>query len=208
MRIPPPQPTLTIILARQPNVESLSLHLPWFVHRKHNSKSLPTPFAYHTLPATLLLLLAISVLIVGRSIFIRRRARRMMEEAMRNGTLPPQTGRPSVKFGAKPKLFDVYTTRNGIPGEYPLYDSLLSWENLKVRSHFLPRNLLWIFITLQHQLATLRDVEKTGRVPVSKNSGPTTASSSRNCAVLPFSPGSSTPSNASGRYHRPNLSPS
>jgi len=60
----------------------------------------------------------------------------MMEEAVRNGTLPLQTGRPPVKLGAKPKLFDVYTARNGIPGKFPLDDSLLSWENLKVRSHF------------------------------------------------------------------------
>lgn len=93
----------------------------------------------YTFLATLLLLLAISVLIVGRSIFIRRRARRMMEEAVRNGTLPPQTGRPPVKFGAKPKLFDVYTTRNGIPGKFTLDDSLLSWENLKPLSATLRR---------------------------------------------------------------------
>lgn len=95
----------------------------------------------YTFLATLLLLLAISVLIVGRSIFIRRRARRMMEEGIRNGTFPPQSGRPVARFGAKPKLFDVYTTRNGTLGQPPLGNSSLTWEHLKPLSTTVRRSV-------------------------------------------------------------------
>jgi len=83
----------------------------------------------YTFLATLLLLLAISVVIVGRSIVIRRQARRMIEEAIRNGTWLPQAGRPVVKLGEKPKLFDVYTTMNGVPRRPD--DSFLAWGGLK-----------------------------------------------------------------------------
>lgn len=83
----------------------------------------------YTFLATLLLLLAISVLIVGRSIFIRRRARRLHEEAIRNGTLP-LAGRNTVKFGAKPKLFNVFTTRNETPGRSPPDDTPPTWANI------------------------------------------------------------------------------
>ncbi|KAF9780721.1 hypothetical protein BJ322DRAFT_1023455 [Thelephora terrestris] len=110
----------------------------------------------YTFLATLLLLLAISVLIVGRSIFIRRRAHRLLEENVRNGVLPPQTGRPVVKFGAKPKLFDVYAARNTIPGRPSLGDGLLAWANLKPLS------------------ATLRrPTSPSSRAPVSQSPTPT-----------------------------------
>ena len=86
-----------------------------------------------SLPATLLLLLTISVAVVGRSIVIRRRARRMIEEAVQNGTWLPHAGRPAVKLGEKPKLFDVHTTADGIPYRSPLDRGLLAWDDLKVR---------------------------------------------------------------------------
>jgi len=85
----------------------------------------------YTFLATLLLLLTISVAVVGRSIVIRRRARRMIEEAMQNGTWLPHAGRPAVKLGEKPKLFDVHTTADGIPYRSPLDRGLLAWDDLK-----------------------------------------------------------------------------
>jgi len=85
----------------------------------------------YTFLATLLLLLTISVIVVGRSIIMRRRARRAIEEAMRNGTWLPQAGRPAAKLGEKPKLFDVYTTPDGIPHRSPLSDGFLAWGGLK-----------------------------------------------------------------------------
>jgi len=86
----------------------------------------------YTFLATLLLLLAISVAVVGRSIVIRRRARRMIEEAELNGTWLAQAGRPAVKLGEKPKLFDVRTTTmDGISYRSPLDRGLLAWGDLK-----------------------------------------------------------------------------
>ena len=57
----------------------------------------------------------------------------MIEEAIRDGTWIPQAGRPVVKLGEKPKLFDVYTTVDSIPGRSPVDDGLLAWGGLKVR---------------------------------------------------------------------------
>ena len=60
--------------------------------------------------ATLILLLSISGAIVGRSYVLRRRQRRLIEEAIRNGTyVPPSVrgGAPRV-LGAKPQLHDVF----------------------------------------------------------------------------------------------------
>lgn len=134
-RIPPPQLSILTVISpfRQPDVKSLSLHVPWSVRPQRSTISpLVTP-ADLPFPATLLLLLAISVVIVGRSVVIRRRARRTIEEAVRNGTWLPQAGRPSVRLGEKPKLFDVYTTMAGVPGKSPTDDGLLAWGDLKVR---------------------------------------------------------------------------
>ena len=103
----------------------------------------PMTFADRSLLATLLLLLAISVLIVGRSIFVRRRARRVMEEAIRNGTSPTQT-RPAVKLGDKPVLFDVYTTKNGSPPD----NISVTWADLKVRLYFSAHSAPWTFTGL------------------------------------------------------------
>lgn len=56
----------------------------------------------------------------------------MIEEAIRDGTWLPQAGRPIVKLGDKPKLFDVYTTVDSIPGRSPANDGSLAWGSLKV----------------------------------------------------------------------------
>jgi len=63
----------------------------------------------YTFLATLLLLLAISGGIVFRSVLIRRRTRRMIEEAIRNGTWIPPAPRTPVKLSDKPALYDAYT---------------------------------------------------------------------------------------------------
>jgi len=95
----------------------------------------------YTFLATLLLLLAISVVIVARSVIIRRRARRMIEEAIQNGTWVPQAGRPVVKLGEKPKLFDVYTTVDSIPGKSLADDDSLAWGGLKPLSVVLKKSM-------------------------------------------------------------------
>jgi len=63
----------------------------------------------YTFLATLLLLLGISAAIVCRSIVVRRRARRMVEEAIANGTWIPPVVRTPVNLAEKPQFYDVYT---------------------------------------------------------------------------------------------------
>jgi len=63
----------------------------------------------YTFLATLLLLLGISAVIICRSILIRRRTRRLIEEAIANGTWIPPAGRAPVNLAEKPLLYDVYT---------------------------------------------------------------------------------------------------
>ena len=63
--------------------------------------------------ATLVLLLAVSAAIVVRSYLIRRRQRRLLDEAVRDGLLPgAPTGAAGAGRGAllarKPELVDVY----------------------------------------------------------------------------------------------------
>lgn len=61
-----------------------------------------------TSPATLVLLIAISALVIGRTFILRRRQQRLIEEAIRNGTyVPPSTNTGSPKF-KKPMLWDVH----------------------------------------------------------------------------------------------------
>lgn len=149
-------------------------------------------FADHSPSATLLLLLAISMLIVGRSVFIRRRARRTMEQAMRNGTLPPQTARPIVKLGAKPKLFDVYSTGHRISGGPPLDDGSLTWANIKVLPHLQVNSDQSVFTGLvQYHPASLRHIEETSE---STPPSPTTTItySNRSLFIAPAAPCSPT----------------
>jgi hypothetical protein len=63
----------------------------------------------YTFLATLLLLLGISAAIVCRSIIVRRRTRRLIEEAIANGTWIPPAVRVPVNLAEKPLLYDVYT---------------------------------------------------------------------------------------------------
>ncbi|PFH50187.1 hypothetical protein AMATHDRAFT_61513 [Amanita thiersii Skay4041] len=74
-----------------------------------------TKTTVYTFLATLVLLLSVSAAIVIRSFIIRRRHRRMIEEAIRNGTLPPFAtggvgfgGRPRIDPSKKPKLWDTW----------------------------------------------------------------------------------------------------
>ncbi|KAH8114330.1 hypothetical protein DFH11DRAFT_1766604 [Phellopilus nigrolimitatus] len=62
-----------------------------------------------TFLATLLLLLAVSCAIVIRSLVIRRRFQRRVQEALAQGIiLPPQPGQRRRGFGKKPKLWDAW----------------------------------------------------------------------------------------------------
>ncbi|KII83793.1 hypothetical protein PLICRDRAFT_46979 [Plicaturopsis crispa FD-325 SS-3] len=64
----------------------------------------------YTFLATLVLLLAISSTIVARSLVLRRRHRRLIEEAIRNGTWvpPPQGSRSRRDIGEKPVMWDAW----------------------------------------------------------------------------------------------------
>ncbi|KAJ3887475.1 hypothetical protein GG344DRAFT_80694 [Lentinula edodes] len=65
----------------------------------------------YTFLATLVLLLGVSAAIVVRSLVLRRRHRRMVEEAIRNGTyVPPSviaTARGRVDLAMKPKMWEA-----------------------------------------------------------------------------------------------------
>lgn len=73
--------------------------------------------SYTSLAATLVLLLAVSSAIVIRSLVLRRRHRRIVDEAIRTGTWPPQrfestTGRRRRDIGQKPKLLEAWLHAN------------------------------------------------------------------------------------------------
>ncbi|TFK60645.1 hypothetical protein BDN72DRAFT_506033 [Pluteus cervinus] len=81
----------------------------------HTNPNDPLLHLVYTFLATLVLLLGVSASIVVRSLILRRRHRRMMEEAIRNGTwIPPaptiggHTGRVKVDLSKKPKMFEVW----------------------------------------------------------------------------------------------------
>ncbi|KAJ7506976.1 hypothetical protein B0H11DRAFT_187814 [Mycena galericulata] len=62
----------------------------------------------YTFLATLILLLGVSSAIVMRSLILRRRHRRMVEEAIANGTWVPPTPRVKVDLRKKPRLWDAH----------------------------------------------------------------------------------------------------
>ncbi|TDL15030.1 hypothetical protein BD410DRAFT_796767 [Rickenella mellea] len=62
----------------------------------------------YTFVATLVVLLAISGAIILRSIILRRRQRRLVEEAIRNGTYVPPSQRYDPKLAKRPLLHDAY----------------------------------------------------------------------------------------------------
>ncbi|KAF4568520.1 hypothetical protein EYR40_010072 [Pleurotus pulmonarius] len=67
----------------------------------------------YTFLATLVLLLGVSSAIVVRSLILRRRHRRMIEEAIRNGTwVPPAASSPRrVDLSKKPKMYEAWISR-------------------------------------------------------------------------------------------------
>ena len=196
-------------LSRQSDVKSLPLYIPRFVHPKTHPESPLIAFADHASSATLLLLLAISMLIVGRSVFIRRRTRRVLEEAARGGTtVPLQTVRSTVKLGAKPKLFDVYTTVHETPSRSPLDGGLLTWANLKVHPHLPVHSDQSIFTgPLQYRPASLCHIKKTG-TPISPIPCTTIVYSIGTPFFPPFTSGSATSPIVSIRCPRSTCSPS
>ncbi|KAJ7021170.1 hypothetical protein C8F04DRAFT_1141768, partial [Mycena alexandri] len=62
----------------------------------------------YTFLATLILLLAVSSAIVVRSLLLRRRHRRMVAEAIANGTWVPPAPRLRVDLRKKPRLWDAF----------------------------------------------------------------------------------------------------
>ncbi|KAJ2914670.1 hypothetical protein MD484_g5737, partial [Candolleomyces efflorescens] len=82
-----------------------------------NSPWRPSPV--YTFLATLVLLLSVSAAIVIRSFILRRRHRRMVEEAIRNGTwvpqnVPPSGRAPRVDLSKKPVMWEAYLGGGGI----------------------------------------------------------------------------------------------
>jgi len=92
----------------------------------------------YTFLATLVLLLSVSAAIILRSLLMRRRHRRMVEEAIRNGTwIPPSPGGLGFGFGTrsardridpakKPKMWDAFVHD---PKIYP--DTDWSWDSIR-----------------------------------------------------------------------------
>ncbi|KAJ7595047.1 hypothetical protein C8J56DRAFT_777416, partial [Mycena floridula] len=77
--------------------------------------------------ATLVLLLGVSAAIVFRSLLLRRRHRRMIEEAIRNGTwIPPAAGR-RIDPSKKPKLFEAHLAAP--PTHGPSFDTQ-EWDGI------------------------------------------------------------------------------
>ncbi|KAF7310191.1 hypothetical protein MIND_00392700 [Mycena indigotica] len=62
----------------------------------------------YTFLATLILLLGVSSAIVARSLLLRRRHRRMIAEAIANGTWQPPAPRVRVDLRRKPRLWDAH----------------------------------------------------------------------------------------------------
>ncbi|KAF8188821.1 hypothetical protein K438DRAFT_2019185, partial [Mycena galopus ATCC 62051] len=67
-----------------------------------------TSLYLYTFLATLILLLGVSSAIVARSICLRRRHRRMVADALANGTWLPPPARPRVDLRKKPRLWDAW----------------------------------------------------------------------------------------------------
>ncbi|EKM52499.1 uncharacterized protein PHACADRAFT_198555 [Phanerochaete carnosa HHB-10118-sp] len=66
----------------------------------------------YTFLVTLILLLAVSGAIVTRSFIMRRRHRRMVEEAIRNGTYVPPS-KTKKELGQKPAIYDAFLSVDG-----------------------------------------------------------------------------------------------
>ncbi|KAF8554047.1 hypothetical protein OG21DRAFT_1136135 [Imleria badia] len=81
-----------------------------------------SPLTVYTFLATLVLLLAVSSAIVVRSLILRRRHQRLVQEAIRTGTWLPHhfnsaTGRRRRDIGQKPKLWEAWLNPHNDDGE-------------------------------------------------------------------------------------------
>lgn len=86
---------------------------------------------------TLILLLTVSAAIILRTLFLRRRNRRLIEEAIRNGTYVPPIRTPRT-LGTKPLLHDAVLDLyddDDEPGEDKKCQTTW-WANLMVRLLF------------------------------------------------------------------------
>lgn len=63
---------------------------------------------------------------------VRRRTRRMIEEAIANGTWVPPAIKAPVKLGDKPLLFDTFTNVNPDDGDISLKEKAGLWNAIKV----------------------------------------------------------------------------
>jgi len=90
----------------------------------------------YTFLATLVLLLSVSAAIILRSLVIRRRHRRLVEEAIANGTwLPPTQGpggpsgtRARVDLSRKPKMWEAFVGDDTVHGEKADYEPRMERE--------------------------------------------------------------------------------
>ncbi|KAF9219833.1 hypothetical protein BS17DRAFT_788479 [Gyrodon lividus] len=94
----------------------------------------PVNLSYSALVATLVLLLAVSSAIVTRSLVLRRRHQRLLEEAFRAGTwVPhrndPRSDRRQQDIGEKPKLWEAWLQSDeegdGGSGEKGKWDDIM-----------------------------------------------------------------------------------
>lgn len=100
---------------------------------------MPMNVSYTALVATLVLLLAVSSAIVIRSLILRRRHQRLVEEAIRTGTWLPHhfnstTGRRRRDIGQKPKLWESWLHPSDDDGENE-EDEKRSWGDIMVGLH-------------------------------------------------------------------------
>ncbi|KAJ6587999.1 hypothetical protein B0H19DRAFT_1097657 [Mycena capillaripes] len=89
---------------------------------------LASPPIVYTFLATLILLLGVSSAIVFRSLLLRRRHRRMIAEAIANGTWVPPTPRVRVDLRKKPRLWDAWVAPpvlGGGAGEKDEWDGIM-----------------------------------------------------------------------------------
>lgn len=96
----------------------------------------PMNVSYSALVATLVLLLAVSSAIVIRSLILRRRHQRLVEEAIRTGTWLPHTldaptGRRRRDIGQKPKLWEAWLHTNDDDGECEVNEKS-KWTDITV----------------------------------------------------------------------------
>ncbi|GJE89118.1 hypothetical protein PsYK624_052120 [Phanerochaete sordida] len=92
----------------------------------------------YTFLVTLVLLLTVSGAIVTRSVVLRRRHRRLVEEAIRNGTYVPPASRTRRRLGEKPVLHDAFLglgdpedcVNEEKPGRASLIAAETGWEDI------------------------------------------------------------------------------